>query len=463
MKIFNCNSINKEFCIGIQIALKLFLFLSIFWNYFPDNLHSDFLYLVFFTVFIIYSLMPQTKNDLVIIKTALPYLLILQGIVILVFPVLLTAFSTTSPAYGPSGANLLQMIILTSLTIITILSGMPFSVLLYKNSTLSPIENQLLKLLLAGIGTGLIIIVILWSQPIIFVLITFFIFEYLVAYRFLSNRSLTISVIICVIILIGFSPCNRLLDNWYLKYFYNRQQIAQITHVNHSIANKYQLVELVNGDIHIIKDSKYLNSLTSIKLDHYLISRFPAKISKPTSICQINHSLLPQTLVSDYKITMLADPSFLIEILNDYNNIRIIPEFKLIRYNQRLFTHTSAEQYDLVSANLASAYSIKESAPTEFLSNLCSLVDDRGILSVKLSNFTRLNNTMLISINKLVMKFSNYFIIQHASGLFFYGSNSFYKDFEEYMVRWWLPDEVENPVRIIVKPEIDLLLTNKGF
>jgi len=106
---------------------------------------------------------------------------------------------------------------------------------------------------------------------------------------------------------------------------------------------------------------------------------------------------------------------------------------------------------------------IKRLTPTEFLSDICSLVDDSGILSAKLSNFTRLDNTLLILIDQLVMKFSNYFIIQHASGLFFYGSNSFYKDFEEYMVLWWLPDEVENPVRIITKPEIDLLLTNKGF
>ena len=448
------------FLFGSQLILQYFILRQLVESVF---LHIDASIWIFSIIFLITCLAGlQPSKDILLrqLRLIAPYQILTQIILFLIIPVISYYLNHNHSFIISQQIDRLILYPITMITIILTSTAIHSSFLpLWLQSSKIP---RGLQILIGGFISGFIIVLIFGSYSIIFILSIYLLLSILfLTCLAVPKNSLILMAVLSGVFLINFNTINRKLSDWVFKYKYRLYPISTIETLKYTLWNKYEIALLANDEQLLLINGDVRGSHSELARDQFFLVTFTSLFLNNPAICLINQPLLPvNSLIRKNSLIVHHDP-FLSGIW--FQNVGIEnPDFQISTLTPTQYFNRTDIQYNLIAINFTDPEYLDRIGLNnqKNIFNLCSAVNSKGILAVKLPNDSFTNEKHIQILEYICREFRNYFTIRTRNGLYFFALGNKLADIDEYTIRQKIIPKYRKNVKVNSKGRIDILIRN---
>ena len=266
-------------------------------------------------------------------------------------------------------------------------------------------------------------------------------------------------VVLSGVILINFNTIDRKLSDWVYKYKYRLYPLSTIETKKYTLWNKFEIASLANDEQLLLINGDVRGSHSELTRDQYFLITFTSSFLNNPAICLINQPLLPDNSLFRKNSLVLHHDPFLAGIW--FPKIAIEnPNFQISTLTPTQYFNRTNVQYDLIAINFADPEYLDRIGfnNQKNIFKLCSAVNSKGILAVKLPTDSFTNEKHVQILEYIGREFSNFFTIRTRNGLYFFALGNKLADIDEYTIRQRISPKYRKNVKVNSKGRIDFLI-----
>ncbi|MBC8402274.1 MAG: hypothetical protein H8E14_12365 [Candidatus Marinimicrobia bacterium] len=446
------------FLFGSQLILQYFILRQLVESVF---LHRDANIWIFSIIFLITCLAGlQPSKDLLLrqLRLIAPYQILTQFILFLIIPITSYYLNHNHSFILSQQLDRLILYPITMITIILSSTAIHSSFLPLWLQSSKPLRG--LQILISGFIGGFVIVLIFGSYSIVFFLSIYLLLSILfLTFLAVPKKSLILMVVLGGVLLINFNTINRKLSDWVYKYKYRLYPLSTIETKKYTLWNKYEIASLANDEQLLLINGDVRGSHSELTRDQYFLITFTSSFLNNPAICLINQPLLPDySLFRKNDLVLHHDP-FLASIWFPKIGIEN-PNFQISTLTPTQYFNRTDIQYDLIAINFADPEYLNRIGlnKQKNIFNLCSAVNSKGILAIKLPTDSFTNEKYIQILEYIVREFSSYFTIHMRNSLYFFAQGNKLADIDEYTIRQRIIPKYHKNVKVNSKGRIDFLI-----
>ncbi len=446
------------FLFGSQLILQYFILRQLVESVF---LHRDANIWIFSIIFLITCLAGlQPSKDILLrqLRLIAPYQILTQIILFMILPVISYYLNHNHSLIISQQIDRLILYPITMITIILTSTAIHSSFLPLWLQSSKPLRG--LQILIGGLIGGFVIVLIFGSYSIVIILSIYLLLSSLfLAFLAVPKKSLFLMIVLSGILLLNFNTIDRKLSDWVYKYKYRLYPISTIETKKYSLWNKYEIASLANDEQLLLINGVVRGSHSELTRDQYFLVTFTSSFLNNPVICLVNQPLLPDNSLFRKNSLILHHDPFIAGIWFPEIGIEK-PNFQISTVTPTQYFNRTDIQYDLIAVNFNDPEYLDRIGfnNQKNIFNLCSAVNSKGILAIKLPTDSFTNEKHVRILEYIGREFSNYFTIHTRNSLYFFALGNKLTDIDEYTIRQRIIPKYHKNVKVNSKGRIDFLI-----